>query len=118
MEGVRLSEKSQYISEKSEEEDCLKQKWAKHEDGGFRWKNQGATKLSRRETTQVGEANGRRVFHVPSRPTHAPASDGCRVERNSCVRARGLPYARFFSPVGRSSHDDSKGGVADRKQCL
>ena len=52
---------------KSREEDCQREKWAKHEDGVFRWKNQGATKLCRRKTSQVGESGGRRVTHMLDR---------------------------------------------------
>ena len=55
--------------------------------------NQGATKLS---STQVGEAGGRRVSHVPSRSTHAPALGGCLGERNLRLWARGLPYVGDF----------------------
>ena len=66
--GCWATKKSKDKSEKSKEKDCRRQKWAKHEDGGFIWKNQGATKLCQWETNQVGESGGRRVTHVP--PMH------------------------------------------------
>ena len=68
---------------KSKEEDCRRQKWAKREDGDFRWKNPGATKL-------VGKRRARWENPVVggslTRP-RAPVRRGLLPEKDTCVTA-------------------------------
>ena len=102
--GYWAAGKSQDRLEKSREEYCQRQKWAKHEDGGFGWKIQGATKLSLWETSQVGESDGQRVTHTPSHATHMSAHEGQLSEKDTRV---GAWLSEFLPPVDRFDVDES-----------
>ena len=99
-EGCWAAEKSQDKSEKSREEDYRRHKWVKNEDGDFKWKNQGAMKLCRRETNQLRESDGRRVTHAPSHATHVLAHGGQLPEKDTSVTAHGSSVVGVLASGG------------------